>query len=47
MGAKTGAVTAVQRTSSDLRLNPHLHTIGLDGAWYEQGKSLSLRALDI
>ncbi len=29
-GAKTGAVTAVQRTSSDLRLNPHLHTIALE-----------------
>ena len=24
LGAKSGAVTAVQRTSSDLRLNPHL-----------------------
>ena len=30
-GAKSGAVTAVQRTSSDLRLNPHLHMIVLDG----------------
>jgi hypothetical protein len=29
--AKSGAVTAVQRTSSDLRLNPHLHRIALDG----------------
>ena len=53
--AKTGAVTAVQRTSSDLRLNPHLHTIALDGAWHEQGNELvargqaarSLLALDI
>jgi hypothetical protein len=26
-GAKTGAVTVVQRTSSDLRLNPHLHVV--------------------
>jgi hypothetical protein len=25
--AKTGAVTVVQRTSSDLRLNPHLHIV--------------------
>lgn len=24
--------TVVQRTSSDLRLNPHLHTIAVDGA---------------
>ena len=47
MGAKTGAITAVQRTSSDLRLNPHLHTIALDGAWQEQGNELVLRALDI
>jgi len=54
-GAKTGAVTAVQRTSSDLRLNPHLHTIALDGAWHEQGNervaqgqaARSLRALGI
>ena len=54
-GAKTGAITAVQRASSDMRLNPHLHTIALDGAWHEQGNELvargqaarSLRALDI
>ena len=55
MGAKTGAVTAVQRTSSDMRLNPHLHTVALDGAWSEQGSELvargqasrSFQALDI
>jgi hypothetical protein len=29
--AKSGAVTVVQRTSSDLRLNPHLHVVFLDG----------------
>ena len=45
MGAKTSAVTAVQRTSSDLRLNPHLHTIALDGAWYEQGSELIFAGL--
>ena len=45
MGAKTGAVTAVQRTSSDLRLNPHLHTIALDGAWYDQGSELLFAGL--
>ena len=28
---ETGAVTVIQRTDSDLRLNPHLHTIFLDG----------------
>ena len=45
IGAKTGAVTAVQRTSSDLRLNPHLHTIALDGAWHEQGSDLLFAGL--
>ena len=40
LGAKTGAVTVVQRTSSDLRLNPHLHVVALDGAWHEQGGEL-------
>jgi len=31
LGAKTGAVTLVQRTASDLRLNPHLHLVVPDG----------------
>ncbi len=39
-GAKSGAVTAVQRTSSDLRLNPHLHLIALDGVWREDAGEL-------
>jgi len=39
-GAQSGAVTAVQRTSSDLRLNPHLHVIALDGAWREEDGEL-------
>ena len=43
--AKTGAVTAVQRASSDMRLNPHLHTIVLDGAWSEQGSELVFAGL--
>lgn len=30
---QSGAVSVVQRVSSDLRLNPHLHTIVLDGAF--------------
>ncbi len=29
----SGAVTVVQRTASDLRLDPHLHIVVLDGAW--------------
>jgi hypothetical protein len=36
-GAKIGAVTVVQRTSSDLRLNPHLHVLFLDGTYDEAG----------
>lgn len=44
-GAKTGAITSVQRTSSDMRLNPHLHTIALDGAWHEQGSELAFVGL--
>jgi hypothetical protein len=35
----------VQRTSSDLRLNPHLHLVVLDGAWHEQGAELAWQAL--
>jgi hypothetical protein len=44
-GAKTGSVTVVQRTSSDLRLNPHLHLVALDGAYHEQGAELAWQAL--
>jgi len=43
--AKSGAVTVVQRTSSDLRLNPHLHVVFLDGAYHEQGPQLAWQAL--
>ena len=39
-GAKTGAVTVVQRTSSDLRLNPHLHVVFLDGGYRERDGEL-------
>jgi hypothetical protein len=44
-GGKTGAVTVVQRTSSDLRLNPHLHVLLLDGTYHEQGGELVWREL--
>jgi hypothetical protein len=30
---ETGAGTVIQRANSDLRLNPHLHTIFLDGVY--------------
>ena len=46
-GGKTGSVTVVQRTSSDLRLNPHLHAVFLDGAWHEQEGSSSSGGLGI
>jgi Putative transposase len=45
LGAKTGAVTVVQRTSSDLRLNPHLHLVVLDGTWHEDGGELAWEGL--
>jgi hypothetical protein len=30
---RSGAVTVVQRTSADLKLNPHLHSVLLDGVF--------------
>jgi len=35
-GGKSGAVTVVQRSSSDLRLNPHYHLVALDGVFTEE-----------
>ncbi|MBP9111689.1 MAG: transposase [Polyangiaceae bacterium] len=35
-GGKSGAVVSVQRTSSDLKLNPHLHAVFLDGGVRER-----------
>ena len=35
---ETGAATVIQRANSDLRLNPHLHTIFLDGLYSPDGK---------
>ncbi len=43
--AKTGAITVVQRASSDMRLNPHLHVVFLDGAYRERDGELVWRAL--
>jgi len=34
---ETGAVTVIQRANSDLRLDPHLHTIFLDGLYSLDG----------
>jgi len=44
-GAKTGSVAVLQRSSADLRLNPHVHAVFLDGAWYEQGDELAFAGL--
>jgi hypothetical protein len=39
-GGESGAFTVVQRSSSDLRLNPHYHVVFLDGVFApdEEGK---------
>ncbi len=39
-GGQTGSVTVIQRASSDLRLNPHFHTLFLDGVYepMQQGR---------
>ena len=40
-GGKTGCVTVIQRTSSDMRLNPHLHVVFLDGVYREHEGDLT------
>jgi len=45
---QSGAVVAVQRTSSDLKLNPHVHAVFLDGVYRdkkEDGEELEFRVL--
>ncbi|MEO8900188.1 MAG: transposase [Polyangiaceae bacterium] len=45
---ESGAVAVVQRASSDVKLNPHLHVVFLDGLYAESSASesvLSFRAL--
>jgi hypothetical protein len=37
---RSGAVTVVQRTSADLKLNPHLHAVVLDGVFVAAPKPL-------
>src|SRR5688572_5425812 len=41
--AHTGAVCAVQRTDSALRLNVHLHVLALDGVYVRDAVSGALR----
>lgn len=38
-GSQTGSVTVIQRASSDLRLNPHFHTLFLDGVYLPPAES--------
>jgi len=45
LGAKTGCVSVLQRVSSDLRLNPHVHAVFLDGAWHEEEDELVFAGL--
>jgi hypothetical protein len=40
---ETGAVTVIQIADSNLRLNPHLHTIFLDGLYSPDGDGKGLR----
>ena len=42
---QSGAVVALQRTSSDLRINPHLHVLFLDGIYREEGDAVVFHAL--
>jgi hypothetical protein len=45
-GGRTGAVTVVQRASSDLRVNPHFHTVVLDGVYLEPGDDQALSFIE-
>ena len=42
---ETGTVTVIQRANSDLRLNPHLHTIFLDGVYSQYQPEASLPSM--
>ena len=44
-GGQSGAVVALQRTSSDLRLNPHLNVVFLDGVYREEQGEVVFHAL--
>jgi hypothetical protein len=44
-GGRGGALSVVQRASGDLKLNPHLHTVALDGVFVEQSGELVFHAL--
>src|SRR5262245_54615409 len=44
-GGQSGAIVVLQRRSSDLRLNPHLHVVFLDGVYHEHGEQVLFREL--
>ena len=44
-GGQSGAVVVVQRTSSDLKLNPDLHVVFLDGVYRAQREHVLLHEL--
>ena len=41
---QSGAVVAVQRTSSDLKLNPHVHAVFLDAVYRANGREATSRS---
>ena len=45
VAGQSGAVIVVQRTSSDLRLNPHVHAVLLDGGYVVEGERVVFHAL--
>ncbi len=42
---QSGAVLVLQRTSSDLRLNPHVHAVFLDGVYSDGGENVTFHPL--
>ena len=47
LGAKTGSLAVLQRTSADLRLNPHVYAVFLDGACSAVSPRVSLHPATI
>jgi len=44
--ARGGVVTVIQRSSSDMKLNPHLHAVAVDGVYVPRPNGMpSFRAL--
>jgi len=43
-GKGSGAVVSLQRASSDMRLNPHVHAVFLDVHYVERGEEFEARS---